>query len=437
MGRKNNTSTRRHFLRAVVSGAPLLLGEFSPLRAWAHPEPFPFEKERESAEDNRFWELVRKEFPLTRERIYFNTGGLGPSPNYVLEATLAMMRKVNEISETEHHVLNDIRQRVATFLGCDPEELAFTRNATEGMNVIARGVAQGMHFRAGDEIITTTHEHPGGAQPWLALKNDLGITIRLVDPVLDPRKNMELFLDKITTRTKGIMLSHVTCTLGYKFPVKEICAEAHKRGLFCALDGAQAVGMFPFSLHEIGCDFYTTSGHKWLLGPKGTGLVYISKKARRFFVPTFVGAYSNDQYDLDKLILTYRKSADCTEYGTRNSALVAGLGAAMDFLETIGMKRVAQHGAHLAGYFKSELRTIKGVRILTPASFKTSNSIATFQIDGKNYRDVVTELVKNRKLRVRPVGEHHINAIRVSFHVFNQKKEVDVLLEAVHDMARQ
>ena len=262
MLRTQRKSTRRNFLKGVaaIAGAPFVLGGMSPLRALAHPKPFRFEGTPSKVKGDVFWELVRKEFPLTHERIYLNTGGLGPSPDYVLEATMAMMRKVNEISETEHHVLNETRKQAADFLGCDPEELAFTRNATEGMNIIARGVAEGIGLRAGDEIITTTHEHPGGAQPWLALKNDRGIRIRLVDPVADPEENVRLFLSKVTRRTKGVMLSHVTCTLGYKFPVKEICAEFHKRGLFCALDGAQAAGMFPFSLHEIDCDFYTTSG---------------------------------------------------------------------------------------------------------------------------------------------------------------------------------
>lgn len=436
----SDSKSRRNFLKSLATasaGFPLLLSETNPLRAMVHPEPFSFEQEAgKPLANKRFWELVRKEFSLTHDRIYFNTGGLGPSPRYVMDSTMKMMRKVNDISETEHHVLGDIRKRAATFLGCDANELAFTRNATEGMNIIARGVAQGLNLGPDDEIITTTHEHPGGAMPWLGLKNDRAVKIKLVDPVADPEENLKKILKLISPKTKGISISHVTCTLGYKFPVKEICTEFHKRGLFCALDGAQAVGMFPVNLHDIGCDFYTTSGHKWLLGPKGTGIVYIRKEIQDKFVPEFVGAYSNSDYDLDKLELKYLNTAIATEYGTRSAPLVAGIGASMDFLDTIGMQRVAEHGAQLAGYFKQEVRKIRNVSVLTPMSLGTSNSIATFKVHGMNYVDVVHALMK-RKLRTRPVGEHHINAIRVSFHVFNQMKEVDVLLKNIREVIQK
>ncbi|NOY79108.1 MAG: aminotransferase class V-fold PLP-dependent enzyme [Calditrichaeota bacterium] len=436
-----DVKSRRSFLKGLAvatAGIPWVLTGTHSLRAMVHPEPFAFEPAAGKPVPNkRYWELVRKEFSLTHDRIYFNTGGLGPSPRYVMDAVMNMMRKVNEISETEHHIFGDIRKQAAAFLGCDADELAFTRNATEGMNIIARGAAQGMGLKAGDEIILTTHEHPGGAMPWLALKNDLGVKIRLMDPVADPDENLKRILRLVTPKTKGISISHVTCTLGYKFPVKEICAAVHERGLFCALDGAQAIGMFPVNLHDIGCDFYTTSGHKWLLGPKGTGIVYIRRGIRKKFVPEFVGAYSNSDYDLDKVILKYLSSADATEYGTRSAPLVAGIGAAINFMDTIGMNRVAEHGRELAGHFKQEVQKIPNVSVLTPMSWDTSNSIATFKIKGLNYRDVVTELVSQRKLRVRPVGEHHIDAIRVSFHVFNQMREVDILLKNIREIAKK
>ncbi|GBD93176.1 putative cysteine desulfurase [bacterium BMS3Abin05] len=433
----SESKSRRNFLKGIATtaaGLPFLMNDAGPVRAMGHPETPAFKKSAlEGISNEKFWKLVRAEFPLTHERIYFNTGGLGPSPRYVIDATTQMMLRINEISETKHYLFDKIRKQAAEFVGCDTDELAFTRNATEGMNIIARGAAQAMGLKAGDEIITTTHEHPGGAMPWLGLMKDLGVKIVLMDPVSDPDENIARLLKRVSRKTKGISISHVTCTLGYKFPVKEICRAVHDRGLFCALDGAQVVGMFPLDLHEIGCDFYTTSGHKWLLGPKGTGMVYIRKGIRDRFTPEFVGAYSNKKYDLDELVLDYKDSADATEYGTRNSALVVGLGAAMDFLNTIGMTRVAEHGAKLATHFKTEVQKIKNVSVLTPMDLNTSNSIATFKIKGMNYNAAVQELGR-RKLRLRPVGEHHIDAVRVSFHVFNRMEEVDVLLKNIREM---
>ncbi|MFQ5629935.1 MAG: aminotransferase class V-fold PLP-dependent enzyme, partial [bacterium] len=266
-----------------------------------------------SPQASNYWQLIRQSFPLTRERIYFNTGGLGPSPYQVLEAVDRKRLELETICETGHKYHEIAREKVAAFVGAKPQEIAFTRNATEGMNFVAHG----LRLKAVDEVITTTHEHPGGALPWLAVAKQSGVKLKLIEPVHDDPDEMQKRLkSQIGCRTRVMMLSHVPCTLGSVFQVRQLCEMAKKHGLITVLDGAQAVGQIPVNLHEIGCDFYVASGHKWLLGPKGSGFIYISEEAREFFHPTFVGAYSDREYDLNALKLTLRKDAIVTEYGT-------------------------------------------------------------------------------------------------------------------------
>ena len=383
-------------------------------------------------DDDAFWPFVRQLFPLTHDRIYFNAGGLGPSPYPVLEAMDAMRQKLEAICETGHHYHEPVRRKVASFLGADPDEIAFTRNATEGMNIIARG----LNLRPGDEIVTTTHEHPGGAMPWLALAQQRGLKIRLFEPDNDPDIFLANLKKAVRSKTRVLMFSHVTCTLGTVFQAKELCQWARQRSIISVIDGAQAVGQIPVNLHAIGCDFYTTSGHKWLLGPKESGILYISKNAQTVFRPSFVGAYSDRRYDLDRLKLELRQEAVANEYGTRDAAKIQGIGAAVAFIQSIGAKRYYARIRQLGQRLKSALAEVSDLDLLTPMDPDRSAGIVTFRIRDKDYREVSRQLMKQYKMRVRNVGEHGIHATRVSLHIYNSEKEVDLLIQAIETIVK-
>ncbi len=413
-------SRRMFFSRAA--GAALMLSGFSARSARAAsvakwPPPG----------SPAFWRMVREQFLLTHERMYFNSGGLGPTPLPVLNAMDAERRRLEHICETGHAVREEAAEKVAAFLGAAAEEICFTRNATEGMNLIARGLA----LQPGDEVVMTTHEHPGGALPWLAVAKEKGLRIRLFDPENDPRAVLNRVEAVLSPRTRVIMVSHVTCTLGTVFPVAELCALARERGVISVLDGAQAVGQIPVHLHAIGCDFYTTSGHKWLLGPKESGILYISRKMQSVFHPTFVGAYSDRTYDLDRKFVIFREQAVASEYGTRDAAKVRGLEAAVAFFQAIGEQQIFQRIQRLAAQLKQALAASEGVELLTSQQPESSAGIVTFRIRDIDYREVTRRLIKQYHMRVRPVGEHHLNAVRVSLHIFNQEKEVEALVQAI------
>jgi len=378
----------------------------------------------------RFWQHVRSQFPLRNDRIYFNTGGLGPSPLPVLNTLFEKTREHDETGETGHEIFDKARERVAVFVDAQPEEIAFTRNATEGMNVIARGIP----LQAGDEVITTFHEHPGGAIPWLAAARDVGATIKLIELPTNPAKLIEHVEQSIGSKTRVFMMSHVPCTTGTIYPVDELCAFLRERKIISVLDGAQAVGLTPVALHDIGCDFYTTSGHKWLLGPKETGFAYIAKSAQEFFKPTFVGAYSDTRYDLDELILELRETAQVSEYGTRNAATIHGLIAALDFLETIGWQKIYDRQRELASRLIMGLKGLPRVVFLTSTTEAEFGGVVTFRIKDFSISDLITKLVKDFRIRVRGITEHKLNACRISLHIFNSPQEVDKLVSAVQEI---
>lgn len=379
--------------------------------------------------DEKFWNFVRQQFPLTDDLIYMNNAGLGPSPYQVIETIQFQMLKLENISETGHNLIEAVRHKAAKFFNCDDDEIAFTRNATEGMNIIARGLP----LKSGDEVLMTTHEHPGGAMPWLGVAKDKGIQIKLFEPGITKEDNIKKIESNITARTKVLMISHIPCTTGLVFPAKEIADICHQKGIYVVYDGAQVPGMIPVDFSQSGCDFYTSSGHKWLCGPKGTGILYIRREMLDVWRPTHVGAYSDKSYQLEKQILEYHSAAKIVEYGTRNTPIIMGIGAALDFINAIGIDKVAARGNALATYLKQQLLNINKVELLSPIDPSISGSIVTFRIldHKKSYAEFTNQLKSEYRIRLRPVGEHGLNAIRASLHIYNTFEQVDQVIEAV------
>jgi selenocysteine lyase/cysteine desulfurase len=387
----------------------------------------------DGGDEERLWRTVRRQFALAPGLAYFNAGGLGPSPKSVTDAWVREMGALERVCETGHERVQAIREKLSAFLGCAAEELAITRNATEGMNLVARGLS----LRAGDEVLLTTHEHPGGAIPWLGLAKDNGIRVNLVEPGAGGDDTLTRIAAALTPRTRVVAVSHILCTTGLRVPAREIVQLCRDKGVISVLDGAQAVGQVPVDLHGLGCDFYVTSGHKWLLGPKGTGLLYLRAEARDLWHPTQVGAWSDRRYNLHEGVLEFRSEADVVEYGTRNTAVIVGLGAAIDFLTGLGMERVARRGRALAMYFRERLRAIPALEVLTPSVEASSASMITFAAkdEAVDVRNWAQPLQERHHIRTRPVGEHGLRALRVSTHIYNTHAELDRLAAALSELA--
>ncbi len=373
------------------------------------------------------WAAVRDLFPLDSSRAYLNTGGLGPAAAPVLEG-IHRQHQLSAVEGEHHHdLLNDVRATAAEFFGADPEEICFTRNASESNSIICAG----LDLKPGDEVIFESHAHPGGSFAWLNRQKVDGIRVRIFDPdPSSPEGNLERIADLINPRTRVIQVSHVTAPTGLRFDVDAISRMARERGIWFHIDGAQSAGMFEIDLHQLQCDSYGTSGHKWLNGPIETGLLYIAKARMDEVQASHLGAYSSDSYHLpDQFEVVPRASRH--EYGTRNAGQVVGLGLALELQDRIGRPTIARHGRDLADLARAQLSSLKAIEILTPSRPEMCESILTFSIPGQACGDINQYLSLEHNLRCRVVNERNLNAVRTSWHVYNNEREVDRLVAGV------
>jgi cysteine desulfurase / selenocysteine lyase len=381
-----------------------------------------------SPDDEQFWKVLRAQFPLTDERAYMNTGGLGASPYAVIDAVKAKMDELEKVSETGHseELWKEVKTAAASLLGCDAGELAFTRNATEGINIVCNGLP----MKRGDEMITTTHEHVGNVVPWSALMQREGIVVKLFEPsAASAQENVDRVAKLITARTRLISVPHATTTVGLILPIKALSDLAKSKNIWLFVDGAQTAGMFPFNLHELGCDAYATSGHKWLLGPKETGLLYVRKDMLDVIQPKFTGAYSADEFDLATNKLKFHPTAQRYEYGTVSIPLRFGLGTAIKFMQRIGMESVWKRDQALSTRLFKGLQDIPFVKVLSPAHDADRSALITMQHEKLPYLELQSHLDKFN-LRTRGVSEGDVNGLRISTHIYNSVEEVDRVVEA-------
>lgn len=363
------------------------------------------------------------EYLLPAGLTYLNTASLGPASRKVLDATIEAWHELetNPVGESwgdgKVIVTTDyVRIRAAEFLGCNVDELLMTRNTTEGMNSVALGI----RLNKGDRVLTTNQEHEGGANGWNYRARREGV---IVDKVTigfgdhDPRGIAQRFADAITKDTRVISVSHVLTSTGLRMPIAEIAALARSRGILCVVDGAQAVGGIPVDVKELGCHAYATSGHKWLLGPKGTGMLYISRDAKELIEPV-------------QLVEGPRCSAG--SIGMTALPLVVGLGAAIDAMGARGMGTVESHNLALRNHAYAELAKLPRVRIMSPPPGPQATALLAFALpDELESRSFQVKLRDKHKVVVKMAEKQWFNGLRISPHVFNTEEDIDRVLQAL------
>ena len=428
------TSRRSFIKKNILSG--LFLSSAIPLlqanNALKSESTLPTLKPYTSDYNSIDWGNIREQFLFPKEKHYLNTGSLGPSPKVVINTICENIEKLETSTSHGRHQIDETHEKAAKFLNVTTDEIAFTRNATEGLNIAARS----LRLKKGDEIIISTHEHVGGASPWMALEKDFGAIVKLIDLDFNGENNLQIIKDNITDKTKVVAFSHITCTTGMKLPAKDIVEFCRSKNIYSCIDGAQSLGMFPIDLRDINPDFYASSGHKWLFGPKGTGLLFINKNIIEHINPVFAGAYTDTKFDLNSLTMEYRKSAQREEYGTRNTPITLGLGSAFDFINAIGIDNIAKRGRELVTRFRKSIASTPEIEILTPESDIYSASMITIRIKGKDNLKINPTLNKEKNLRMRGIYENNINGIRISFAIFNSFEEVDLLVDSLKDVVK-
>jgi len=274
---------RRGFLsslRALAATAALPITKIYDDLAHQSPVPMPaaalYDKDEEA-----YWTAIRKQFLIPEDEVYLNNGTVGSSPMPVLKAIIDCYQDAERLAQNDpedypiwgYAAWNQFRDPLAAFVGCKRDEIALVRNATEANSFIANGV----DLKAGDEVLITDQEHPGGEHPWDLRAKRYGIAVKkimLPKPVPDAATVLKLFSEAITARTRVIFFSHITTVTGVVLPAKEICALARSKGILSAVDGAHVPGMMTLDVHDLGCDMYSASPHKWLQATKGTGFLY-------------------------------------------------------------------------------------------------------------------------------------------------------------------
>ncbi len=383
-----------------------------------------------SADDEHFWSVVRSQFSLKKEPLFLNNGTMGPSPRVVQDA---LRMETEEIDRSARYGgWEDVRARIARFVHCAQTEISLTHNVTEGISVIACGLP----LKRGDEVILTNHEHAGNAVPWLARARRDGIVIKVLDLPSTHAEILNRLNDLITKRTRVIAVPHITCTIGQVLPGKEISRLGHDKGLWVMLDAAHTPGMMPVDVKDLECDFFATCGHKWMMGPKGTGFLYVREDVLQVVEPYWTGALADAGWDLHKGTMEYRKDAHRFDFGTQNAALYVGLGAAMDFLDSIGMENVAARDQALAMHLRRELKALGDkVEILTPEEQGGYGSVLGFRLKNMAYDKLQPMLLEKHKMVTRMVPENGVNCNRISTHIYNNHDEVARVAEAIRSVA--
>jgi isopenicillin-N epimerase/cysteine desulfurase/selenocysteine lyase len=277
-----------------------------------------------------------------------------------------------------HKVYEDARENVASLLNAKPTEIALTRNVSDGINIVSAG----FDWSPGDEVIISDEEHPSGILPWLNLAKRRGVVVKLLRLTPDPTQLLERMDSLINSRTRMVFMSHVSYASGLRIPAKDVCSFVREKGIPIMLDGAHAVGQLKVDVKELGCDFYSACGHKWLLAPQGTGFLYLKEERLKDVNVSWCGWGMNATLDMNTLSFEPLGDARKFEYGTRAWALYGGLVAAIKMARGIGLERIEARTRKLATMVKEDLKRIPGVEVVTPFDPDRSCGIVKFNIPG-------------------------------------------------------
>jgi selenocysteine lyase/cysteine desulfurase len=317
-----------------------------------------------------------------------------------------------------------VRQRLAASFGCDPEEMAITRNASEALEICIFG----LDLKPGDEVLTTNQDYPRMLTSWRQRERREGIKLNFISfPVPPPSMDdlLTRFERAITPRTRVIQVCHITNLTGQIFPVKRICQLGRERGIEVIVDGAHAFAHFPFKHADLDCDYYGTSLHKWLLAPHGTGFLYVRKSKIAKLWPLMAADKKQDS-DIRKF----------EEIGTHPAANHNAIAEALTFHEGIGPERKAARLRYLKDRWARRLEAQKGVRVLTPYDAQQSCGLALLSIEGMDHGKLGAHLWDRYRILVTPIEHDEFKGVRVTPNVYTTIGEIDTFCDAVEKTLR-
>ncbi len=387
--------------------------------------------ESKSDSNEAYWQLIKREFPLDESLVYLNAANVCPASRMVLDRYQHFLRDFHanpSFQNREKYVpLEDrLRGKIAGLLRVSPDEIALTRNTSEGSNLVVRG----LDLKPGDEVVITSHNHPSNNDSWKVRAKRDGFKVIPVD-VAVPAKSSEALVESIraaiTPRTKVIAITHVTSTTGIRYPAKEIAALARERGIWMHLDGAQSFGAIDVNLQEIACDSFSSSAHKWAMGPLEAGLLYVRASRHQELWPSIVTAGWSD-----KLVGARKFEV----FGQRDDARLVSFESAIDFLAMMGMPKVEARLNVLTGQLKRQLATIDGAEVRTNLDPALSGGVVKVDLPKHDLKKVYDHLWNDHRVAIAMTPAGDSRGLRFSPHVYNTTAEMARAVEALRKVAR-
>ena len=426
---------RRSFLKTLGTGigAKTVSSIFDPTsvsRIKTATKPWSFQNPATVAADESYWREIQQAFTVSRRMINLNNGYCCPSPRIVTEAVVNYVWQQEEApAYTLARLLppfrEPVRQGLARLFGCDTEEIALVRNASEAMEILLLGV----ELKSGDEVITTTQDYGRMRTALDQRRRREGIEVKLFTIPTPAERNEDIianFQNAMTTNTKLILMSHQINLTGQILPVKEIASLAKERGIEVMVDGAHSFAQFAFKQPDINCDYFGTSLHKWLLAPKGTGLLYVKKEKIKTIWPLMAAPQKMDS-DIRKF----------EEIGTHSEAPYLATSEAITFHNTIGSERKEARLRYLKDYWAEKLLEMKTVRLHTSLNPKMSCAIGNVELVGTDPSAMANYLWDEHKIIVVAINHDEFKGLRVTPNLYTTLGELDKFCEIFEHIAKR
>lgn len=373
-----------------------------------------------------YWEWVRQSYTVSSNLINLNNGGVSPQPKVVQDVFEQYNRMCNEgPSYYMWRILDrgreSVRKNLADIGGCEADEIAIQRNATEAIDTVIFG----LNLQKGDEVVVTNYDYPNMRNAWLQREKRDGIKLIWISIPLNCEEDdviVKLFDDAITSKTKIVHITHIINWTGQILPAKEITEKAHAKGVEVLLDAAHSFAHINYSFHDIGCDYAGTSLHKWLCAPFGTGMLYVKKDKISNLWPIF----PNDKPD----------SADIRKFetlGTRSFPAEMAVGRAIEFHNGISGDRKQQRLKYLQQYWVNQLKDDTRFKFYTPLG-ENSCAIATVGIEGKQAVDIDAHLLDKCGIHTVGIVWEGVNGVRVTPHVYTNEDDLDKLVAGLKQL---
>jgi selenocysteine lyase/cysteine desulfurase len=381
-----------------------------------------------AAADEDYWSVIQQSFSVNSNLIILNNGGVSPSPRIVQEAVERYNKMSNEgPSYYMWRILDQgrepLRQKLALLAGCDAEEIAVNRNATESLNT----VIYGLDLKAGDEVIGTKQDYPNMINAWRqrALREGIVYTQISFDfPIENDDEIVSAYEKAITSKTKIIHITHIINWIGQIMPVKKIARMAHSKGIEVIVDGAHSFGLLDYKIPDLECDYFGTSLHKFLSAPIGSGMLWIKKEKIEKIWPLTC----NDK----------PRGTDIRKFeslGTRSFPIEQGIGEAVNFQNAIGSKRKEERIRYLKNYWAKKAKDIPKVKIHTSFKPEYSCAICGVSIDGMTPAELDGALFNTYKIHTVGIVWENISCVRVTPHVYTKLQDLDKLVLALEELA--